>query len=81
MEAPWKEMSDEESSDEEVDVGSSLYPGELASKRTRDEASSNRRAGAGGREGLEGRGKAIASEACQGSVQILVVQCWLLAGT
>jgi hypothetical protein len=40
------------------------------------EASNNktRREGAGGREGLEGRGKAISSGACQGSVQILVVQ-------
>ena len=62
-EAPWKGMSDEQSSDEEVEVGSSLYPGGLAPKRMRMrpedrkvEASSNRREGAGGREELEGRG-------------------------
>ena len=37
VKAPWKEASDEESSDEEVEVGSPLYPGELAPKRMRDE--------------------------------------------
>ena len=37
VEAPWKEVSCGESSDEEVEVGSSLYPGELAPKRMRDE--------------------------------------------
>ena len=37
VEAPRKEVSGGESSDEEVEVGSSLYPGELAPKRMRDE--------------------------------------------
>ena len=32
VEAPWRETSFGESSDEEVVVGSSLYPGELAPK-------------------------------------------------
>ena len=36
--APWKEVSGEESSDEEVEVGSPLYPGGLAPKRIGDEA-------------------------------------------
>ena len=46
VEAPWKEVSDEESSDEEVEVGSPLYPGGLAPKRMRDVA-----------RGQDGRGK------------------------
>ena len=37
VEAPWKEVSGEESSDEDVEVGSPLYPGGLAPKRMRDE--------------------------------------------
>ena len=48
------------------------------------EASNNKIEGADDREELEGRGKTMASGACQGSVQILVVllvQYWLLAGT
>ena len=37
VEAQWKVLSNEGSSDEEVEVGSSLYPGELAPNRTRNE--------------------------------------------
>jgi hypothetical protein len=46
VEAPWKEVSNEESSDGKMEVGSSLQPGGLAPKRMRDVAS-----------GQDGRGK------------------------
>ena len=56
-------MSFGESSDEEVEVGSSLYPGELAPKRMRDEirgqggrSTQQQKGGAGDRVELEGRG-------------------------
>ena len=78
VEAPWEEVGGEESSGEGVEVGSPLYPGELAPKRMRDEhgmrpevrkveADNSRREGAGGRVELLGRGQATASGACQGS--------------
>ena len=80
VEAPWKEMSDEESSDEEVEVCAPLQPRGLAPKRVRevtrgqDDRGKQQQRGSRsrGREGLEGRGKAMASGACQGSVQTLV---------
>ena len=46
VEAPWKEENGGESSDGEVEMGSTLHPGGLASKRMRDVAS-----------GQDGRGK------------------------
>ena len=51
MEAPWREVSFGESSDEDVEVGSSLYQGELAPKRLRDEIS-----GQGGRSKQQQKG-------------------------
>ena len=91
VEAPWRGVSGEESSDGEMVVASSLQPGGPPPKRMRGVTSGQggrgkqqqKRGGtgAGDREGLEGRGKTVASGACRGSVQILVAQCWLLAGT
>ena len=67
---------------------SPLYPGGLAPKRMRDvtmgqdgRGKQQQRGGSRGQGELEGGDKAMASGACQGSVWILVVQCWLLAGT
>ena len=68
VEAPWGEESGEVSSGEEAKVRSPLQPGGLAPTRMRAEASNNRRGGKGDKEKPEGRGKAVASGACQGSV-------------
>ena len=72
-------MSGEESSDGEVVVCAPLKPRGPAPKWTRGEAggrmtepSSSKGEGAGSREELEGRGREMVSEACQGLVQILV---------
>ena len=68
VEAPWKEASDGESSDEEMEMGSPLYPRGLTPKRMRDVArgqdgrgkqqkgGSRRQGGAGGAGG-EGRAR------------------------
>ena len=45
------------------------------------EASNNKRGGEGDRGELEGSGKAVASGACQGSVQTQAVQGALVAGS
>ena len=63
VEAPWVEMGDEESSEEEVEVGSSLYPGELAPKRMRDEARGQD--GRSKQQQKEGTGRCWGGHSCQ----------------